>query len=104
MLKIGWSKRDVSTDKPVIIPGQYYIRYSKGVLDPIMATALTVDDGNDSVIFLQADLVNVNPGVLDTIKEKVSAADPSIDTDKIIMNITHTHSGPLVNKGTVAGG
>ena len=103
MLKIGWSKRDVSTDKPVIIPGQYYIRFSKGVLDPVMVTALTVDDGNDSVIFLQADLVNANAGVFDTIKEKVSVANPSINTDKIIMNITHTHAGPLVNKGTVAG-
>ena len=104
MLKIGWSRKDVSTDKPVIIPGQYYIRFSKGVLDPIMVTALTVDDGNDYAIFLQADLVNANAGVFDTIKEKVSAIDSSIDTKRIIMNVTHTHAGPLVNKGTVAGG
>lgn len=35
MLKIGWSKRDVSTDKQIIIPAQHYIRYSKGVLKEI---------------------------------------------------------------------
>ena len=44
MLKIGWASRDVSTDKPVIIRGQHYTRISKGVLDPIMATALTVEN------------------------------------------------------------
>ena len=34
MLKIGWSKRDVSTTEPVHIPGQFHARISKEIMDP----------------------------------------------------------------------
>jgi ATP-dependent helicase/nuclease subunit B len=29
-IKIGWARRDVSTDKPINIPGQFHMRISKG--------------------------------------------------------------------------
>ena len=45
MLKIGWSKRDVSTERPVMINGQMHIRISKGVLDPILLNCLVIEDG-----------------------------------------------------------
>ena len=59
MLKIGWSKKEISTDKPVILEGQFYVRFSKFILDPLYVTALTVDDGKESLIFLSTDLVNI---------------------------------------------
>lgn len=93
MLKIGWSKKDVSTNKPVIIPGQYFIRISEGVLDPITLTALTIDDGNDSVIFVEVDAVGMEAGVLTEIQKRVKARNSDINTSKILINITHTHSG-----------
>ena len=99
MLKIGWSRKDISTEKPVPLAGQFYLRDSKFILDPIYATALTVDDGNDYVIFMAADIVNINEGILSTIREKVKEINPEIDPDKIIMNCTHTHSGPWITEG-----
>ena len=98
MLKIGWSRKDISTDKPIIISGQFYVRFNKSVLDPIMATALTIDDGNDYVIFVSIDAVTVFKDVLNSVKEEVALKNPSIDTSKIIINATHTHAGPLVQK------
>ena len=32
-IRIGWASRDVSTDKPVNIPGQFHMRISEGVLE-----------------------------------------------------------------------
>ena len=55
--KIGWARRDVSTDKPINIPGQFHMRISRGILDPNFVTALVVEDGNDLVCFLSMDLV-----------------------------------------------
>ncbi|MBR4122784.1 MAG: hypothetical protein IKT93_00020, partial [Clostridia bacterium] len=104
MLKIGWGKRDFSTDKPIVISGQSYLRFSKGVMDPVMATALTIDDGNDYVIFVSIDAVTVFKDVLNSVKEEVALKNPSIDTSKIIINATHTHAGPFVNKGEDLGG
>ena len=44
-LKIGWASRDVSTDKPIHIIGQFHVRISQGVFDPIYVTALVIDNG-----------------------------------------------------------
>ncbi|MBO4299944.1 MAG: hypothetical protein IKS52_09060 [Clostridia bacterium] len=93
-IKIGWASRDVSTDKPINIPGQFHMRISKGVMDPVTVNALVLDDGEDQVIFLSCDLVVVRSHVLDIIREKLQARRPEIPGMKIIMNATHTHDGP----------
>lgn len=104
MLKIGWSTKDVTTDKPIVLPGQFHIRLAKGCLDSQIVCALVMEDGKDSVIFLQCDLGSVGYGIVDEIKEKVKARNPIIDADKIIINATHTHCGPLLAKGESLGG
>lgn len=96
MLKIGWSRKDVSSNDPLMIPGQFYLRVSKGVLDAILINALTLENNGDYVIFVQADVVSIPAGILDSIKEKVSSINPGIDTSKIIINATHTHCGPAL--------
>ena len=40
-LKIGWSCKDFSTTEPTCIHGQFHIRLSKGITDPVTVTALT---------------------------------------------------------------
>lgn len=93
-LKIGWASRDVSTTKPVNIPGQFYMRISQGIIDPVTVSALVIDNGSDCVIFLSADIVIIRCGLLDEIREKIAALDPNIPVLKLLMNATHTHTGP----------
>lgn len=92
-LKIGWSARDISTDKPINIPGQFHMRISEGIMDPLLVTALVIDDGTDLVVFLSADLVVVRSGLLDEIRAKVAEREPAIPVEKILLNATHTHTG-----------
>lgn len=92
-LKIGWASRDVTTDKPVNIPGQFHMRISEGVMDPLTVSALVMDNGVDTVIFLSADLVVIRSGLLDEVRAKVAELAPEIPVDKILMNATHTHTG-----------
>ena len=75
-LKIGWAARDVSTTKPVNIPGQFHMRISQGVIDPVTVSALVIDNGADSVIFLSADIVVIRSCVLDKIRAKVAEINP----------------------------
>ncbi|MFA6929077.1 MAG: hypothetical protein WCT05_02040 [Lentisphaeria bacterium] len=93
-LRIGWASRDVSTDKPINIPGQFHMRISEGILDPVTITALVIDNGQDCVIFLSADLVVIRAGLLDDIRSKVGKQNSAIPVLKIVMNATHTHCGP----------
>ena len=99
MLKIGWSVKDVSTQLPIVLPGQFHMRVSKGLLDSVSVTALTLAGDDDYVIFLCCDLVGVEAGILDEIRAKTVKRNPAIDPLKIVMHITHTHCGPQVKLG-----
>ena len=65
-VKIGWGRREISLDGPVSIPGQMYVRISKGVLDPLYATAVCVDggQGQKAVIFCSVDVVVLGKGII----------------------------------------
>lgn len=95
-LKIGWSARDISTDKPIAIPGQFHMRISQGVLDPITLTALVIENGADCVVFVSADVVVLRSFVLEKIRALLAKTNPEIPGLKILMNATHTHTGPSV--------
>ncbi len=90
---IGWAMRDVSTEQPVGIRGQFYLRLSEGIMDPVTVTALVLDNGDDAVIFLSCDAVGINSFIVKMIRERVRKADPSIPAEKIVINATHTHAG-----------
>ena len=93
-LSIGWASRDVTTTEPVNIPGQFHMRISQGIIDPVTVTALAIDNGGDSVIFLSADIVVIRNKLLDKIRARVAALDPGVPALKILMNATHTHTAP----------
>jgi hypothetical protein len=92
-LRIGWAARDISTDKPINIPGQVHMRISEGIMDPLTVSALCLDNGADLVVFVSADLVVIRSGLLDDIRAKVAALNPDIPALKILLNATHTHTG-----------
>jgi len=101
-LRIGWASRDVSTAKPVDIPGQFNIRVSQGVLDPLTVTALVIDNGEDLVVFVSADFVWISPYLLEEIRAKVADRAPGLPVEKILMNATHTHEGASYYKSNSA--
>ena len=43
-MQIGWASRDVTPDKSVNLYGQFYMRISKGVQDPVTITALALSN------------------------------------------------------------
>ena len=94
MLKIGWASADVSTNEPVGIMGQAYLRISKGSMDPTTLTALYLEDGGDCILFLSGDFTSFQGSLLEELKAAVTKKLPEFPTEKIIFNATHTHTAP----------
>lgn len=94
-LKLGWGRREISVEGPVSIPGQTYMRLSEGIQDPLYVTALVVDGGagQDHVVFCSCDIVTLTNEVIPGVCKLVASLRPEINTDAIVMNATHTHSG-----------
>ena len=93
-LNIGWGRASIAPDRPVAITGQFYVRISQGVYQPVTANALVIENGDDAVIFASADIVGIRNRLYDRVQEHVRKLAPDLPVEKIIMNATHTHAGP----------
>ena len=70
-LMIGWSSVDLTPDKQVNLYGQFHMRITSEVLDPVTATVLVIantDDKNDCVIFISADTCVIPGNVLNDLR------------------------------------
>lgn len=92
-IRIGWASRDVSTDRPLNIPGQFTMRISEGVLDPLTVTALVVENSGEIAILVSGDFIDCRSHLLDELRELISSTHPDIPAEKILVNATHTHTG-----------
>ena len=61
------------------------------MFDPITATALVLDNGNEQAAFISADMVSVPVHVIEIMKEKLSSLE-GFDVNKVSINVTHTHN------------
>ncbi len=92
-LKIGWAIRSVSSDLPVSIPGNFDLRISKGLADALYVTALTIDNGQDSVVWLSCDHLHLVTRHVNQIKKRIREISPAFPVNKLIINSTHIHTG-----------
>lgn len=91
-LKIGWAQADITPEETVNIVGQFHARVSEGVLDPITATALVLEQGDTHVVFVSCDLVAIGEDLRPAVAQRLGPDGP--DPASIIMNATHTHTAP----------
>ncbi len=68
---IGWAKKSITPQRPVILLGQFHPRISKYVNDPIMATALAIETEDDQVIMVSCDLAFIEYSILLRLRESI---------------------------------
>lgn len=93
-LSIGWASRDITPDRLVNLCGQFHVRISQGIQDPVMATALSISSGDDAFIWVSCDLCYVPDAVLILCRERLKRFAPDFPSEKLIINATHTHTAP----------
>lgn len=95
-LLIGWGHADITPSWPVMIAGQFPVRISEGVKDPITATALVLQRGDEHVVMVSCDLVAISDELRQAVAGRVAEETTGLDTKRIIMNATHTHEAPEI--------
>lgn len=94
-LLIGWSQTDITPPQPAFLAGQLYSRLSEGVLDPVTATVLALDNGEHHALFVSCDLVAISSALQKEVRSR-SASLPGLNPQNIILHATHTHTGPEI--------
>ena len=86
-VSIGWASADITPARPAALCGQFHLRISTRVNDPLSATALAIEASDatgvlDQAVLISADVVCIRRRDLERVRELVkSPARPRPDED-----------------------
>lgn len=103
-LLIGAATTSITPDQPIALDGQFNTRISKGVENPITATAVAIEarqDGRsvDQAVLVSCDLVAIRPVLLAAARQRLAEKLPEVDPRKVIFTATHTHTSGVTEEG-----
>lgn len=96
-LKIGTGKADVTPEEAIPLWG-FAARDQlpfESVYEPVHIKVLTLDDGEDRVIMLTAEILNWSRDLADEFRAALKDR-YGLEPHQIILNASHTHCGPSV--------
>ena len=94
-LQAGSAQIDISPKDSQFLFGYPHVeRYSTGINDPLLSSALYINDGQTAAIIVANDIVFVGKKSSQRIRERITAQ-TGIGGDHIMISATHTHSGPM---------
>ncbi len=82
--------------------GNQNIRVSTEILDDIQVTCTALSDGKTVFLFFTCDVVGMDQSIYRFVLERL-ADRYGIPAENVILNGTHTHSGPAVNASKAPG-
>jgi len=104
---VGTAVTDITPYEPVAVSGQFHLRIARTVESPVTANVVALesrqdDRSLDAAIMVSCDLVYITTDVLNLVREQVKQRLPELDTTKIFLNATHTHTAPVTLPGKYA--
>ncbi|MDE3259875.1 MAG: hypothetical protein OYM47_18745 [Gemmatimonadota bacterium] len=94
--RAGWA--EIETTPPLGLPmGGRGPRFTPGraVLDPLIAQATVLEDSvGNRTLWISVDLVGLSPVIAEPLRYDLSAL-TGIPIEAVILNFSHTHSGPM---------
>jgi len=103
-LRVGGATISITPDKPVALWGQMHTRISTSVESPVTATVLAMesvagDNSLEQTVMVACDLVAIPLHALEKTREQIATRLPGFPVNKIVLNATHTHTGPVMTEG-----
>ncbi|MBQ3151761.1 MAG: neutral/alkaline non-lysosomal ceramidase N-terminal domain-containing protein [Clostridia bacterium] len=98
-LQLGVNVQKITPEIGGHLYGYDPILCSKSLHDDLTATAFYLTDGDSRCIMISATVCLIQTALADTIRDRIEA-ETGISRANIIINATHTHSGPNVSGDT----
>lgn len=95
-LQVGFGRADATPTEAVNISGgDSKNRISAGYRDPIMVTCVAFRTGGDTFLIYTLDYISASNNYTVPAEREITKA-TGVPAQRIIMNCTHTHSGPAI--------
>jgi hypothetical protein len=103
-LYVGVAEANITHAQPMALWGQMHTRISKSVESPVTAQVVALesragDRPLDSAIMISGDIIGLPHKLLDALRKRVAERLPGFDVQKLFVNGTHTHTGPVFQEG-----
>ena len=96
-LRVGVSKKEITPPVGTALSG--YIRRfgnSKGIHDPLWANIIWITNGENQVLFISLDVMNISQEFSSRAKAALTE-ETGIAKENILMAAIHTHSAPGIH-------
>ena len=100
-LLVGTAVADITPTGPIAVSGQFHLRIAKTVETPLTANVIALESreeglSRDVAIMVSCDLLYIPSEVLELVRKVVRERLPDLDTKKLFLNGTHTHTAPVL--------
>jgi len=96
-ISIGWATRDITPQGKVRVMGQFHVRVSTGVRNPLTCTALALESGRRGgphSVLVSVDAPYLIDAVVQRCRRRVAEELPGLDPHSVCAFTTHTHTAP----------
>jgi hypothetical protein len=94
-LRAGTGVADISPLNAIFLAGYPHVpRISTGIHDPLLASALYLEDGKTSLLLISADVLFISRETATACRDALSRT-CRIPASNILISATHTHSAPM---------
>ncbi len=102
MLQAGFSRLDITPVLGTSLRGYYEERLADGVLDPLLASAVAFDNGEERAVIMSLDLIGIGQPLMDDLRQAV-ADRLALPKEAVYIACTHTHLAPhtILDDGTI---
>jgi len=97
-LKAGAAAVDITPQMQVALAGHFKRRDSEGILDPLHARAIVLDNGHNRLAFVLLDLINFTEPDCTLVRQQIADV-LDMPIDNVCVSCTHTHTGPATRPG-----
>ena len=87
-LKAGFARIDITPPLGTRLVGYPRIRRAEGILDPLLATAVAVSDGENTAIMMSIDLIGIDQGHGGFDRQALIECDTAFYTEGSLKQIT----------------
>ncbi len=95
-LKIGWNTQDITPQGKVSLRGQFYIRITDEINDPLTTTAMAMEseDASEQAIVVSLAAIAVSDYILAGCREILAEKLEGFNPEKLLISTTHPHTAP----------
>jgi len=98
LMKIGWATRDITPEGTVRVMGQFHVRVSTHVENPLSCTAMAIEsDGGADAVLLSVEGPYLSDETVQRLRRRVADEVPGLDPYSLCAFTTHTHTAPCQN-------